>query len=400
MVSLNIRSMLGASILLLAMCAALPAAAVDAQPPQSAAQPAPAIRVVAAEKRELVETIAVTGTVLPRQEAAVGVDLTGLIVMRLNADLGDRVEKGDVLAVLDRSALDTQLAQMEATKAQAMANVAQADAQIADAEVGVRQAEEALARAEALQAKGVATQAQLDNAVNALDSARARKVSAERAKAAAEAQVGVIDAQNKNVLLQLAKTQVKAPASGLVLERSATLGAVVGAGAGPLFRIAIDAEFELAAEVSETDLPRLKPGMVVQVTAAGSPDPIEGRIRLIAPEVDRDTRLGRIRIALPADEAVRAGNFARGDIEVLRREGIAVPVSAVIYRDRAAFLQKVEGGVVATIPVRLGARADGYVEVVEGLAEGDEVVSRAGTFVADGDRITPVRAEETGALAQ
>ena len=53
---------------------------------------------------------------------------------------------------------------------------------------------------------------------------------------------------------------------------------------------------------------------------------------------------------------------------------------------------------VKTVPVKLGARADGYVEVVSGIAEGDEVVSRAGTFVADGDMVTPVRGEQTGAI--
>lgn len=400
MVSSKVSTALGASLLVLALGATAPAIAAEAQPAAAVAQPAPAIRVVAAERRELVETIAVTGTVLPRQEAVVGVDLTGLIVTELNADQGDMVEKDQVIAVLDRSGLDTQLAQMEATKAQAEASVAQSDAQIADADVAVRQAEEGLRRAEALQAKGVATQAQLDNAVNALDSARARKVSAERARGAAEAQVGVIEAQKRNVELQLAKTEVKAPAAGLVLERSATLGSVVGSGAGPLFRIAIDARFELVASVAETELPRLSGGMPVKVTAAGAAEAVEGTIRLISPEVDQASRLGRIRVELPSGDAVRAGNFARGEIEVRRTEGVAVPASAVIYRGRDAFLQKVGGGVIATVPVRLGARADGYVEVVEGVAEGDEVVSRAGTFVADGDRVTPVRSEATGALAR
>ncbi|MDP3897425.1 MAG: biotin/lipoyl-binding protein, partial [Mesorhizobium sp.] len=119
-------------------------AAAESAAPPAIAQHAPAIRVVSAEKRVLVETLDVTGTVLPRQEAAVGVDVGGLIVIELNADKGDMVKKGDVLARLDSTALETQLAQMDANKAQAEASIAQAAAQVTDAGIGVRQANESL----------------------------------------------------------------------------------------------------------------------------------------------------------------------------------------------------------------------------------------------------------------
>ena len=216
----------------------------------------PSIRVVAAEKRELVETLSVNGSIVAREEAAVGTDLNGLTVIALNADEGDLVKKGDVLAVLDRSMLDTQLAQIEASRAQAEANIAQMRAQIGDTEVGVRQAKEALERADALQKKGVATEAQRDNAVNALDSAKAKLDSAEKALKASEAQLGVVEAQRQNVLVQIAKTELRAPADGLILARNATLGGVVMAQTAPLFRIAINGEFELAATVAETALPQ------------------------------------------------------------------------------------------------------------------------------------------------
>lgn len=360
----------------------------------------PAIRVVPAKLRELVETLDVTGTIVPREEAAVGIDLSGMIVEELLADQGDRVEKGQVLAVLDRSMLETQLAQVEANKAQAQASVAQVAAQIADAEIGVRQASEGLERARELQKKGIAAQSQLDNAVNAFDSANAKLEAARKALAASQAQLGVIEAQKRNVELQIEKTQVKAPADGLVLARNATLGGIVGGSAGPLFRIAIDGELELAATVSETSLPRLKPGMPVSVHIAGAASATKGEIRMIDPEVDQKLRMGTIRIALVEDGTVRSGNFARGEIEVQRRDGVAVPASALIYRGMAGYLQKVDAGKVSTVPVQIGARADGYVEIVQGIAAGDEVVSRAGTFVADGDLVTPVREQETGALAR
>jgi HlyD family secretion protein len=363
--------------------AATEAAAIAAPTP-------PSIRVAAAERRKLVETLPVTGTIVARQEAAAGTDLNGLTVTALNADEGDRVAKGEVLAVLDRSGLDTQLAQIDASRAQAEAGIAQMRAQIGDAEVAVRQAGEALERVKALQAKGVATKAELDNAVNAADSASAKLASANKALAASEAQLGVIDAQKKNVLLQIEKTEVKAPADGLVLARSATLGGIVSASGGPLFRIAIDGRFELDATVPETALPGLRTGMKAAITVAGASRELEGSIRLIGAEVDSRSRLGSIRIALPADCVARSGNFARASIEIANRDGVAVPVSAVLYKGREAFLKRVDNGVVATVPVTLGLRADGYVEIASGLEEGQQVVSRAGTFVADGDHVTPV----------
>lgn len=391
-------SSLAATLFAATFLAALPENAVASETAPAVTQAPPAIRVVAAERRELVETVSVTGTVIAREEAAAGTDLNGLTVLDLKADEGDLVKKGQVLAVLDRSSLDTQLAQMDASRAQAEANIAQMQAQIGDAEIGVRQADEALARAKALQAKGVATQAQLDNAVNAADSARAKLNSAEKALSASQAQLGVIDAQKKNVLLQIEKTEVKAPADGLVLARSATLGGVVSAAGGPLFRIAIGGEFELSAEVPETVLPRLETGMKAEIVLAGAHEAVGGKVRRISPEVNQASRLGSIRVALDENAPARSGNFARGDLELIRREGVSVPASAIVYKGEDAFLQLVEGGKVKTIPVTLGARAGDEVEIAVGLEPGQEVVARAGTFVADGDMVTPVRDEQTGAL--
>ncbi len=361
----------------------------------------PAIRVVAAAPRELIERLAVNGTVIAREEAAAGTDLSGLTVVALNADEGDLVKKGQVLAVLDRSGLDAQMAQADASRAQADATIAQMQAQIGDTEVGVRQAQEELNRAKALQEKGVAAKMQFDNAVNAFDSARAKLGSAEKAMAASQAQLGVIDAQKANIALQITKSEVKAPADGLVLARNATLGGIVSSTGGPLFRIAISGELEFAAAVAETALPRLKPGMKATVVPAGG-DPIEGTIRRISPEVDQKSRLGTLRIKFGQDGSgrVRAGSYARGEIEALRRTGLAVPASAVTFQGEAPFLQVVENGKVKSVAVTLGARAEGQVEVLSGIAEGTEVVARAGTFVADGDLVTPVRDEQTGAIAR
>ncbi len=396
---MSFRVRLVPALALLAATLAAPGAAFAADEPAVVKQVPPAIRVVAAERRELSETLTVTGTIVAREEASAGTDLNGLTVLELTADEGDLVKKGDVLARLDRSLLDTQLAQIDATRAQAEAGIAQTEAQIADARIGVRQAEEALARARELQKKGVATQAQLDNATNAFDSAQAKLTSAEKALVASKAQLGVIDAQRRNVQVQIEKTEIRAPADGLVLDRNAMLGGVASVAGGPMFRIAIGGEFELSATLSEVAMPRLDRGMPARVTLAGSDVTVEGSIRRISAEVDQRSRLGNIRVSLADGSRARPGSFARGEIVVLRREGVAVPASAVMYQGRDASLQLVTDGRVDTVPVTVGARAGGYVEIVSGLAAGQEVVARAGTFVADGDMVTPVRDQQTGAVA-
>src|SRR5690349_24602765 len=97
-----------AVLLAATMLAGVPAASFAASEAAPVVRQAPpSIRVVAAERRELVETMSVNGTIVAREEAAVGTDLNGLTVVALNADEGDVVKKGDVLAVLDRSMLDT-----------------------------------------------------------------------------------------------------------------------------------------------------------------------------------------------------------------------------------------------------------------------------------------------------
>jgi HlyD family secretion protein len=356
----------------------------------------PVINVIPAADAEMVASITVTGTIVPRQEVAVGTDVAGLIVLELRADQGDSVKEGNIIARLDKSSLEIQLAQIEAQRAQAEASIAQSEAQIVDAQIAVRQAQEALDRARALSAKGITSKADFDNATNAHDSANARLNTSRQALVASQSQLQLVAAQKRDILLRIEKADVKAPTDGVVLSRNALLGGIVSMNAGPLFRIARDNEFELSANIPEVDLPRLKPDMPVSVRVSGMEQPVAGRIRLISPEITASSRLGAVKISLEHNDAIRPGNFARAVIELTRRNGVSVPLSAVVYRGPTALVQVVKDGVIDTRKVTLGIRNDKAVEVLEGLADGEDVVARAGTFVANGDRVTPVRiAEET-----
>ena len=184
--------------------------------------------------------------------------------------------------------------------------------------------------------------------------------------------------------------EVRAPASGVVSDRTARVGQTVGLAGEPLFRLVRDGEVELEAEVTETRLHSVEAGQPARIEVAGFAEPIEGKVRLVAPTVDAATRLGRVKIALPADRNLRPGLFARGAIEVARRDGVVVPQSAVLFGATGPRVQVVSDGVVAERSVAIGLQDADGVEILRGVSDGELVVARAGGFLRDGDRITAV----------
>jgi HlyD family secretion protein len=359
----------------------------------------PSIRVVAAAEREITQSITATGSIMPRSEALVGADVAGLLVEELYYDVGDVIKKGDRLARLDRSNLELQMAQLDAQGAQNDANLASAQSQTVDAEIAIKQAQEQLNRVLPLVKSGVASKAQRDSAQNALDSAKARFNSSQQAALVVQSQKAVLEAQRKQTALQLDKTELKSPVDGLVLARSAAIGQVVSGSAGPLFTVATDRAFELAAEVSESDLARLQQGMDVNVTLPGRATPIAGTIRIVSPQVDPKSRLGTVKVTLPMDEGLRNGSFASGVIVLEKKRVTAIPSGAVLYKGRDPFVQKIVDGKVVSTQVTLGLRDNDFVGVMSGLNPGDVVISRAGTFVADGDAVTPVMETEVAGVS-
>jgi RND family efflux transporter MFP subunit len=158
-----------------------------------------------------------------------------------------------------------------------------------------------------------------------------------------------------------------------------------------MFRIVAKGEVELDAEVVETRLGAIHVGQSARVEVAGLGQ-VTGTVRLVSPEVDRSTRLGRVRIFLGDNPGLRVGAFGRANIETAASSGLAVPASAVLYGPSGPTVQVVRGNRVETRAVKIGLAVNALVEVREGLADGDLVVARAGTFLRDGDTVRPVAA--------
>ena len=387
--------------------AAVAAAALSVMPHLARAQAqatptpssAPVVTVVPVERRELVATVAVTGTLVAREEVFVNAQVSGYEIVSIAADVGDAVAKDQVLATLDTAALDAAVAQAEADVARVNATIAQAESQIRAAQAQIEQTEGALARATKLKTSGNTTQATLDQAQATADTARATLAANEGGVAVAKAQAAQAKVALDLAVLNRGRAEVRAPVAGTVSARSAKVGLIAAAGATPLFTILRDGEVEMQAEVVETELGTIAEGDAARIDVAGV-GPVEGTVRLISPVVDERSRLGMVRIAFGADKerpVLRPGLFASGAIVTDRRQALQVPVAAIQSDPDGDVVKVVADGKVRRRVVRTGLVADGMREIVDGAAEGEEVLARAGAFFRDGDA---VRAKTTEAEAE
>jgi HlyD family secretion protein len=201
-----------------------------------------------------------------------------------------------------------------------------------------------------------------------------------------------------------ARIDVLAPADGIILSVGARIGVVASsASPEPLFRLARNGAAEIEALLPGARLGKVASGQGVRMRLPGQPE-LTGTVRLVSPEIDRQTRLGRIRIGLQEPpRTLRFGATVAGSIEAGRSCGLAVPVSALLSRGDETAVQRVQDGRVEARLVRLGLVEGGRAEVREGLAEGDLVVARAGAFLREGDAVrpreSPASEASTGATA-
>jgi HlyD family secretion protein len=383
-------------ILAAALGLALPAPALRAEEEAAAATPVvqtlPAITVSEVVQRKMTDRVLTSGLVAAVEEVQVAPLIEGQPLEALLADVDDVVAKDQVLATLSRSTLELQETEAVASLASARAGIAQGEAQLVEAQAAEAEARRVADRTEKLREQGTAPQAQLDNAAAAATSAAARVTVAMEGLEAARAQLALAEARLENIRLQLSRTEVKAPVAGKIIARNAKLGAVATAAGEPMFVIVRDGELELRADVAEADVLRLAKDQRVKLRAVGMSEALTGHVRLVEPTINPTTRLGRARIEIDDEAALRSGMFVEAEITVAERDGLAVPLTALAASAEGISVLRVVDGVVERVPVRIGIREGAYVEILEGLSAGEQVVTKAGAFVRAGDRINPVPA--------
>lgn len=328
-------------------------------PATAAIKPALTVTVATPRQEDWPQRLAIDGNVTAWQEAVIGAELGQFRIAEVNVQVGDRVAKGQVLA---RIADDAVAAELDEAKAVVEELTAFAGEAKANAE-----------RAQALRAQGFYS-----------PQTNTQYVTGERTSAA---RVAGAQARLESAELRMSKTRVTAPDDGVISARTATVGSLTQPGQ-ELFRLIRGGRIEWQAEVPAALLAHVKAGAPAQVAGPDGRS-VAGKVRAVAPSVDPRTRNGIVYVDLPAQSSggLRAGMFARGEIETGRAPALSVPASAVVLREGFAYVFGVAGEPprVAQIRVKTGRRNGDRIEIVEGLKPDVRIVDTGAGFLADGD---------------
>ena len=331
--------------------------------PKAQARPALTVTVTRAQTQNLSQRVSANGTVAAWQEASIGAEIGGLRLTEVRVNVGDQVKAGQVLAVF---AADNVLAEIN----QAKAAMNEAKAVAAEAQANAD-------RARALQPSGVISAQQFNQSLTAEATAKARVESAQALMAVHE--------------LRLRQTQVKAPDSGVISSRSASVGAVVGLGT-ELFRQIRGNRLEWRADMVSSELFQIKAGQKVHIQAAAG-GTVTGKVRMVAPTVDGQNRTGTVYVDLPSNamSSLKPGMYARGDFEFGSSSAAMVPQQSVVIRDGFSQIFVVQADQrVKLYKVNLGRRQGEWLEVTSGLPAEANVVVRGAGFLTAGDLVKVV----------
>jgi RND family efflux transporter MFP subunit len=311
-------------------------------------------------------TVSIIGTIAARYDTPIGYEGDAGRVAAIYVEAGDHVKRGQVLARLDVSVLQPQVANLEAALEQA-----RAEAELADAEYR---------RAQAVGASG---------ALSAEETERRRS-----AGVTAAAKVKVAAAQLAEAQARLARAEVRAPADGIILTRSVEVGQTASPGGEALFRLSEGGEVELRGQVAEQDLPLLKVGQQVNVRLTGTSHIYPGKVRLLPAVIDPQTRLGMARVALTPDPNLRPGAFARAEVTVSNAERVVLPQTAVLTDEKGSYVLIVNTQhKVERRAVHVSGMAGDGVTIADGVGDQDQVVATAGAFLQEGELVKPVLLE-------
>lgn len=297
-----------------------------------------------------------TGTVAAWREMPISSEANGLAIVEIGVDEGDRVAKGQVLARLNRSLLLTQLEQNSAAVTEAEASLTNA---LADEQRAHRVPD------------GVMSKQTIEQRETLVKTSKARLATAR--------------GRLEEMKVRLAQTNILAPSDGIVATRSATLGQVVQTGT-ELFRLIQDARIEVNALIPEADVFNISPRQPARVVDAAGRVWIAS-VRLVAPVIDEKSRLGTVRLVLPADTDLKPGMFVRVEIETGGTAALTVPLNALVWRDGRPGVFVVNDGIASLKPITVRRKTSAVVEVLHGLDVGERIVVEGAGLLNDGEKV-------------
>ncbi len=324
--------------------------------PNAIAPPTLSVTIAPAQITPVARTLNVTGTVNARDLIPVLPQATGLQIKQILVDEGDSVKRGQTLAVLDNSVLQTQIAQAKAEVESNRAIVRQRTAALAQARATLSEASSNYERYRRLADQGAISRQELETRSTTATTAREAISVAEANIASAEADVRSSIARVQQQQTQLNQTIVRAPASGIIAEQTAQVGDVANS-TQKIFSIIQNGSLELQAKVPATNLAQVKINAPVVITSdADSSLRLQGQVREIAPLVDPQSREATVRIDMPTTSLLRPGMFASAGITIANVPGIAIPAKAVLPQTDSSAVAFVltDGDIVRSQKIEVG----------------------------------------------
>ena len=308
------------------------------------------------------------GELVAKDDVVVGSALQGHQISEVLVEVGESVQKGQILALLDNAGVKAKFDQQTAAIEAARQNLNSAKAAFSEASSALKRAKELAAK------KAISSQE--------LEQASAKEASARANLNSAKAQISQIEAQIAEAKDQLGKASVIAPVSGVVTAKKAQIGALTSGEA--LFNIAKDGVIELSADADAKELAQIKVGMSAQAQIYGVKEAVNGKVRLVPVSVDTSSRLGNVKISLDGG-AKFIGSYAKAVIDLPEFSALALPAQAISFTEAGAFATIIKDGKAQKRKIQTGLRANGLVQVISGVSEDDEVALKAAALVNDGE---------------
>lgn len=310
-------------------------------------------------------TLVLNGSIYPWQEALVSAEISGLRIQQVLSDVGAQVSKGQALVMLAdetvKADLQKQLATVEKDKAALAEAKSNAD------------------RAREIKDSGALSAQKINEYLIAEQTAKAN--------------LALSEAELENQRIRLRQTKVVAPDDGVISSRSANLGNVVSSGT-ELFRLVRQGRIEWRGEVNADQQTALRAGQPVRLTLSGG-NAVTGKVRLISPTVDNNTRNALVYVDIPKDSA-KPGMYVQGQVDIGQQQGLAVPLSAVTYRDGFAYVFELTAAdaqglrKVIQRKVQTGRTRGEQIELLGNLNANAQLVLSGGAFLNDGDTVQVV----------
>jgi HlyD family secretion protein len=361
--------------------------------------------VLAAYPSQQYAELTASGYVVAQRRAAVASKGTGRLV-ELRVREGSVVKAGELIGRLDASDMQAGIAAARAGTAQAQAAVRQAEAAMGQARAELANAEVELKRQQDLLAQGFVSPQAVDGARRRVDVARSALATQQAAIATAQAGVQQSQAQVQVQQVSLANTEIRAPFDGVVLVKNANVGDMItpfssaSGTSGAVVTLADMGTLEVEADVSESNVAKVKPEQPVEITLDALPDTrFRGAVSRIVPTVDRAkaTVMTKIRFEkldpriLP-EMSAKVSFLSRPATAEDQKPVTALNPKAITERDGKKLVFRITGETVEAVPVTTGRKIGDLLEVTGGgpLKSGERLVLNPPEGLKAGGKITVV----------